>query len=113
MSSRSAGPVDRAPAGARAPATADRVIAWLTGWWLAFPIALCVGVGIFSEPSRHAVWEGIGLALLWAGVGGAAIAPAAGIAVALIGRRQRAFWRFALMGAVSITACVIVWLLPS
>jgi hypothetical protein len=116
MSSRSAGPLDSAPAGAAPaahPATADRVIAGLTVWWLAFPIALCAGVGIFSESSRHALWDGIGRALLWVGVGGAALAPAAGMVVALIARRRRAFWRFALMAAVSVTACVVVWLLPS
>ncbi|MEJ3747851.1 hypothetical protein WEI85_31735 [Actinomycetes bacterium KLBMP 9797] len=113
MSSNSAGPVHNAPAVASAVTTADRAITALTVWWLAFPVAICAGVGIFAEPSRYAFWDAIGKALLWVGLGGAAVAPAAGIVVALIGRRRRACWRFALMGAVSISGAVLVQFLPA
>ncbi|WBB65308.1 hypothetical protein [Micromonospora sp. WMMD812] len=103
--------VEGVSVGVGARAAVDRVVAGMTAWWLAFPVALMVGLGIVSRPSSQAIWFEVGRASLWVGLGGAAVAPAAGIVVALIGRRRRACLRFVLMGALSITGFVCLLIL--
>ncbi|MCJ1679708.1 hypothetical protein MTF65_20655 [Streptomyces sp. APSN-46.1] len=72
---------------------------------LTFALSMLIGV---QSRDRDPLWEGVTRVLLWAGMGGVVVAPSVGLVVALIGRRRRARRRFALMGAASLTACVIL-----
>ncbi|MGI5420693.1 hypothetical protein [Actinomadura luteofluorescens] len=102
--------------GGTPPAAAEgrvmsRLIAWLTGWWLASPLMFWV-VTLQGENdhdiAHDSFWELVGRALGWIGLGGAVLAPVVGLVVASIGRRRRACARFALMGAVSVVGILAI-----
>jgi MFS family permease len=109
MASDVSGSSSVVPGGTR-PAAAEgrglsRLIAWLTGWWLAGPL-LFWAVLLLGENDRDtyhvSLWDLMGAALGWIGLGGVVLAPVVGLVAASIGRRRRACGRFALMGAVSV-----------
>lgn len=89
----------------------SRLIAWLTGWWLASPVlfwALAVLAENDGDTYHDSFLDLVGAALGWMGIGGVVLAPIAGLVAASIARRRRACVRFALMGAVSVAAVLLV-----
>lgn len=90
-----------------------RVVSWvvvgMTSWWLAFPLALAVGFALVDGASGNVVGRSAAVALLWAGMGGAALAPVAGLVAAAVGRRRKAGAYFAAMAAVTI--CCVLFIL--
>ncbi|MFV2176977.1 helix-turn-helix transcriptional regulator [Actinomadura sp. LOL_016] len=57
----------------------------MASWWLAFPVALAMGLSLDGGPSSNVVERSTAVALLWVGIGGAALAPIVGLAAALSG----------------------------
>ncbi|QIQ01788.1 hypothetical protein [Streptomyces liangshanensis] len=106
MSSDSATPVTGAPP--PAPTRVDRVITGLSVWWMASPAAFWFSL---TDPSDRTSWEtGLTWALSATALGGAFVAPVAGLVVALAGRRPGAR-RFAVMGAVSLAVIALLLLI--
>ncbi|MFC9588681.1 hypothetical protein ACFTUC_02525 [Streptomyces sp. NPDC056944] len=92
-------------------ASAQRMIAGLSLWWLASPVAFVLStvVGLGSR-DRDPLWEAVSVVLLWSGIGGVVVAPAVGLLIAFRVRQRPARRRFAVMGAVSLVVCVLALL---
>ncbi|MFE9106015.1 hypothetical protein [Actinomadura geliboluensis] len=90
-----------------------RIVSWvvvgMTSWWLAFPLVIAIGLALVDEASGNVVGRSAAVALLWAGLGGAALAPVAGLVAAVVGRRRKAGAYFVGMGAV--TVCCVLFIL--
>ncbi|MFI8369968.1 hypothetical protein [Streptomyces sp. NPDC085466] len=88
-----------------------RGITGLSLWWLASPAAFVLSsvVGLTSR-DRDPFWEMVSVVLLWSGVGGVVAAPAVGLLIAYRSGQRPARRRFAIMGAVSLTACALALL---
>ncbi|MFF2526989.1 hypothetical protein [Streptomyces liangshanensis] len=106
MPSDSAPPVTSAPPTART--RVDRVITGLSLWWMAAPVAFWFSL---TSPSGRTSWgTGVSWVLSLTSLGGALVAPVAGLVVALAGRRPGAR-RFAVMGAVSLAVIALLLLI--
>ncbi|WP_426363736.1 hypothetical protein [Streptomyces sp. E-08] len=115
MPSNSSAPVHSAPSGSP-PSTSTststgRIIAGLSLWWLASPVAFVLSavVGLGSR-DRDPFWEIVSVVLLWSGIGGVVVAPAAGLLIAFRSRRRPARRRFAIMSVVSLVVCALALL---
>ncbi|MER6133693.1 hypothetical protein [Streptomyces sp. NPDC001815] len=96
------------PSGDRSPSGVDRVITGLSWWWVVAPVILLTPAvaHAMGVPEVREEWGRLfGLAALLSMV----VAPAAGLAVALVGRRRRARRRFIVMGAVSSLPVLFFW----
>ncbi|MFE5591901.1 hypothetical protein [Streptomyces sp. NPDC056549] len=104
-------PVHSAPSDSPRTLSAQRMIAGLSLWWLASPVAFVLStvVGLGSR-DRDPLWEAVSVVLLWSGVGGVVVAPAVGLLIAFRVRQRPARRRFAVMGAVSLVVCVLALL---
>ncbi|MFE3829386.1 hypothetical protein [Streptomyces sp. NPDC059092] len=105
MPPHSPAPTREEPTGGRATTAFDRMLTGLSLWWMASPVAFALWA-LVEARSRGSSWTGD--ALLWTCVGGVLVAPAAGLFLALAGRRRPARRRFALMCAVSAGAAVLL-----
>lgn len=84
----------------RMPSGADRAITWLSLWWVAGPLVLFTPA-IARAAGFPRVLEEFGGIFWWAAPAGAVVAPAAGLVVAHLGRRRKAFRRFIVMATLS------------
>ncbi|MGA5069312.1 hypothetical protein ACPB9E_37165 [Streptomyces exfoliatus] len=113
MPSNSSAPVHSAPS-VSAPtlsASAKRMIAGLSLWWLASPVAFILSTVVgLSSRDRDPFWESVAVVLLWSGIGGVVVAPAIGLLIAFRLRQRPARRRFAIMGAVSLAVCALALL---
>lgn len=111
MSSLQVGPVpcsDDVPLDRRMPSGVDRAITWLSWWWVAAPLILVTPV-IALAAGFPEVREESGRMFGWAALVSAAVAPAVGGVVAVVGGRRQACRRFAVMGAVSSVPILFFW----
>ncbi|MFD8636933.1 hypothetical protein [Streptomyces sp. NPDC059533] len=113
MPTNSSAPVHNAPSDGPStlPASAVRVIAGLTLWWSASPVAFILSriVGLGSR-DRDPFWEIVSVVLLWSGIGGVVVAPVIGLLITFRLRQRPARRRFAIMGAVSLAVCTLALL---
>lgn len=110
MSSLSVGPDRRSgdvPDG-RMPSGVDRAITWLSLWWMASPLIL-FAPAIARAMGFPWVMEEFGSIFWWAAPTGAMVAPATGLVVARIGRRQKALRRFIIMATLSSALVLAAW----
>ncbi|MEU8652346.1 hypothetical protein [Streptomyces sp. NPDC048737] len=91
------------------PSGVDRAITWLSLWWMASPLVLSTPA-IARAMGFPRVLEEFGTIFWWAASTGAIVAPAAGLVVAHLGRRRKAFRRFIIMATLS-SALVLAWVL--
>lgn len=113
MPSNSSAPAHSAPYGITSalPTSAKRVIAGLSLWWLASPVAFVFSAVVgLSSRGRDPFWELVSVVLLWSGIGGVLVAPAVGLLTAFRLRQRLARRRFAIMGAVSLAVCALALL---
>ncbi|MFE9045258.1 hypothetical protein ACFY9F_32565 [Streptomyces sp. NPDC012421] len=75
----------------------------------AFVLSSVVGLGS-RDRDRDPFWERVSVVLLWSGVGGVVAAAVVGLLIAYRSRQRPARRRFAIMGAVSLTACALALL---
>lgn len=86
----------------------DRVITWLSWWWIAAPCILLTPLAALGLGFPQ-VREKFGMMFAVAAAVSAVLAPVSGFVVALIGRRPRARRRFIIMGAVSSVPFLYFW----
>ncbi|WP_327415738.1 hypothetical protein [Streptomyces sp. NBC_01233] len=91
-------------------AAVTRMSSALTVWWATSPIAFLVSArfGIWSHD--HRFFWGPSTVLVWVALTGVAVAPVAGLVLAYAGGHRRVRRRFAVMSAVSLAVCLLVFL---
>ncbi|MBO2448506.1 hypothetical protein J4573_15495 [Actinomadura barringtoniae] len=79
------------------------VVSWVIGglgaWWVVSPLLFSLG---FALDGRHP-GDWLVVTVFWAALGGAGLAPFAGLVVALVARRRWPLAYFALMCAVTVS----------
>ncbi|MEU5703846.1 hypothetical protein [Streptomyces aurantiacus] len=110
MSSLGAGPDPRAGdvPDRRMPFGVDRVIMWLSLWWMAGPLIFCTPA-IVRAMGFPWVMEEFGSVFWWAAPTGAMVAPITGLVVAHNGRRRKALGRFIVMTTLSSALILTYW----
>ncbi|MDX3534441.1 hypothetical protein PV721_08680 [Streptomyces sp. MB09-01] len=91
-------------------AAVTRTSSVLTVWWATSPIAMLVSARFGVWAHDHGFFRGPAAVLVWVALTGVVVAPPAGLVLAYAGGHRRVRRRFAVMSAVSLVVCFLVFL---